>query len=211
MVEALPGSKIDGVCFWLNEVSPVVAVSSRFDRIDNFWFVLRHELEHVDRRHGLSAVMLDTELEGDRAGIGDGVAEEARVAHEAAAEFGLPKRMMDALIARKAPFFYEHDIRGFAATMNVHPRADGQQWCSCDAGRTVWEQVPPRQRADPASDGFGPGHRMACGQSDGRGRSGLRACTHQSRLLGNSRADVRFAPGSGRRAGISVRPIGASS
>jgi HTH-type transcriptional regulator / antitoxin HigA len=105
MVEALPGSKIDGVCFWLNEVSPVVAVSSRFDRIDNFWFVLRHELEHVDRRHGLSAVMLDTELEGDRAGVGDGVAEEERVANEAAAEFCVPKRMMDACIARKAPFF----------------------------------------------------------------------------------------------------------
>jgi HTH-type transcriptional regulator/antitoxin HigA len=121
MVEALPGSKIDGVCFWLNEVSPIVAVASRFDRIDNFWFVLRHELEHVDRRHGLSAVMLDTALEGDRAGVGDGVAEEARVANEAAAECCVPKRMMDALIARKAPFFDEHDIRGFAATMNVHP------------------------------------------------------------------------------------------
>lgn len=97
------------------------AVSSRFDRIDNFWFVLRHELEHVDRRHGLSTVMLDTELEGDRAGVGDGVAEEERVANEAAAEFCVPKRMIDAFIARKAPFFYEHDIRGFAATLKVHP------------------------------------------------------------------------------------------
>jgi hypothetical protein len=97
------------------------AVSSRFDRIDNFWFVLRHELEHVDRRHGLSTVMLDAELEGDRAGVGDGVAEEERVANEAAAEFCVPKRMIDAFIARKAPFFYEHDIRGFAATLKVHP------------------------------------------------------------------------------------------
>jgi HTH-type transcriptional regulator/antitoxin HigA len=70
MVEALPGSKIDGVCFWLNEVSPVVAVSSRFDRIDNFWFVLRNELEHVDRRHGLSAVMLDTELKATGQALG---------------------------------------------------------------------------------------------------------------------------------------------
>ena len=40
----------------------------RFDRIDNFWFVLRHELEHVIQKHGQSAVMLDVELEGDRCG-----------------------------------------------------------------------------------------------------------------------------------------------
>jgi len=37
IVESLPSAKIDGVCFWLNDVSPVVALSMRFDRIDNFW------------------------------------------------------------------------------------------------------------------------------------------------------------------------------
>jgi HTH-type transcriptional regulator / antitoxin HigA len=121
IVEALPASKIDGVCFWLNDTSPVIALSCRYDRIDNFWFVIRHEMEHVDRRHGLSKIMFDAELEGERAGVGAGVAEEERVANEAAAEFCVPKKMMDAFIARKAPFFYEHDIRGFAKTMGVHP------------------------------------------------------------------------------------------
>jgi len=62
IVESLPSAKIDGVCFWLNDVSPVVALSMRFDRIDNFWFVLRHELEHVVQRHGLSKMMLDANL-----------------------------------------------------------------------------------------------------------------------------------------------------
>jgi len=42
-------------------------MSLRHDRIDNFWFVLRHEIEHVLRQHGRSAAMLDTELEGERA------------------------------------------------------------------------------------------------------------------------------------------------
>lgn len=121
IVEALPASKIDGVCFWLDDASPVVALSFRYDRIDNFWFVLRHELEHVDRRHGLSMVMFDADLEGERAGTGEGVTEEERVANEAAAEFCVPKKMMDAFIARKAPFFYEHDIRGFAKTLGIHP------------------------------------------------------------------------------------------
>lgn len=44
IVEPLPGGKIDGVCLWLNEKSPVIGLSLRLDRIDNVWFVLRHEL-----------------------------------------------------------------------------------------------------------------------------------------------------------------------
>jgi HTH-type transcriptional regulator/antitoxin HigA len=121
IVETLSSAKIDGVCFWLNEDSPVVGMTMRFDRIDNFWFVLRHELEHVIRGHGQSTVMLDAELEGEKAGTGDEIAEEERVANEAAANFCVPKKMMDAFIARKAPFFYERDIIGFARTIKVHP------------------------------------------------------------------------------------------
>jgi HTH-type transcriptional regulator/antitoxin HigA len=121
LVEALPSSKIDGVCFWLNDVSPVIALSTRYDRIDNFWFVLRHELEHAHRRHGLAAIMLDTELERERAGIGPDIEEEERLANEAAADFCAPKKMMDAFIARKAPLFREHDIVAFARMIKVHP------------------------------------------------------------------------------------------
>ncbi len=121
IVESLPSAKIDGVCFWLNETSPVIALSMRFDRIDNFWFVLRHELEHVARGHGLLKIMLDSELEGENAGTGSNVAEEERVANAAAAEFCVPKKMMDAFVARKAPIFSEKDILAFAKMINVHP------------------------------------------------------------------------------------------
>lgn len=121
IVEALTGAKIDGVCFWLDERSPVIGMSLRYDRIDNFWFVLRHELEHVLRLHGQSGVMLDAELEGEPTGIGDNVAEEERIANEAAAEFCVPKASLDAFVARKAPFFAARDIIGFARTLQIHP------------------------------------------------------------------------------------------
>ena len=52
--------------------------------------LLRHELEHVLQGHGKSAIMLDSELEGDRAGIGSDVVEEERIANEAAADFCVP-------------------------------------------------------------------------------------------------------------------------
>lgn len=121
IVETLTSAKIDGVCMWLNDSSPVIGMSLRYDRMDNFWFVLRHELEHVLRLHGRVAVMLDAELEGQRAGVGDAVAEEERVANEAAAEFCVPQQSMDRFIARKSPFFAERDILGFARTLQIHP------------------------------------------------------------------------------------------
>lgn len=121
IVESLPGSKIDGVCFWLDEKQPVIGMSLRHDRIDNFWFVLRHELEHVIQLHGQKAMMLDAELEGEKAGTGDNVIDEERVANKAAAEFCVPQKSLQSFINRKAPFYNERDLLGFAATMQVHP------------------------------------------------------------------------------------------
>jgi HTH-type transcriptional regulator / antitoxin HigA len=121
IVESLPHAKIDGVCLWLNDNSPVIGMSLRFDRLDNFWFVLRHELEHVIQKHGQSAVMLDVDLEGERAGIGADIPKEERVANEAAAEFCVPQKQLQHFIQVKSPFFAERDIRGFAATYKIHP------------------------------------------------------------------------------------------
>jgi HTH-type transcriptional regulator/antitoxin HigA len=121
IVESLPSAKIDGVCFWLDERSPVIGMTLRFDRIDNFWFVLRHEIEHVIRKHGQSAAMLDISLEGERAGTGASLPEEERVANEAAAEFCVPQKQLKHFIQVKSPFFAERDIRGFAATYKIHP------------------------------------------------------------------------------------------
>jgi len=121
IVETLPGAKIDGVCFWLDHRSPVIALSLRYDRIDNLWFVLRHELEHLLKRHGQGAVMLDAELEGERAGIGPTVLEEERAANEAAADFCVPQQRMAGFVARKAPLFSERDLLGFASTLGIHP------------------------------------------------------------------------------------------
>lgn len=121
IVESLPSAKIDGVCFWLDDVSPVVGLSLRYDRIDNFWFVLRHELEHVRLGHGRLAMVLDTELEGSKAGQGDDVPEEERRANAAAQEFCVPSEKMNGFIARKAPFFSERDLIGFSRVLGVHP------------------------------------------------------------------------------------------
>lgn len=121
IVETLPSAKIDGVCFWLSDDAPVVGLSMRHDRIDNFWFVLRHELEHVRLGHGRNEIVLDTELEGERAGTETGIAEEELAANTAAQDFCVPRAKMDAFVTRKAPFFSERDLLGFAKVVKVHP------------------------------------------------------------------------------------------
>ena len=121
VVETLPTAKIDGVCFWLDDHAPVVGMSIRHDRNDNFWFVLRHELEHVRLGHGKTAMILDAELDGERAGTGPDVPEEERLANDAAANFCIPQAQMQAFIDRKSPLFSERDMVGFARSLGVHP------------------------------------------------------------------------------------------
>lgn len=116
VVESLPSAKIDGVCTWLDESSPVVALSIRHDRIDNFWFALRHELEHVLQGHGKTTTVVDVNLDRPV----DDLPEE-RIANIAAAEFCVPQASLQAFVARKAPYFAERDIIGFARTHQIHP------------------------------------------------------------------------------------------
>ncbi|MGH6946320.1 MAG: ImmA/IrrE family metallo-endopeptidase [Kiloniellales bacterium] len=117
LVEFLPGAKIDGATFWLDDKSPVIALSVRFDRVNNFWFVLRHEIEHVLNRDGL---VIDLELTEHLQHKDDLPPEEVR-ANVAAAEFLVPKSELDSFIKRVRPLYSEQRILLFARRIGVHP------------------------------------------------------------------------------------------
>ena len=159
IVQSLSSGKIDGACFWLDDSAPVIAMSLRFDRIDNFWFVLRHELEHMLRGHGAGAAILDIELEGERARTGLSISEEERQANYAAAQFCVPEDKLQRFIDRKSPFFSERDIIGFARTMQVHPGlvAGQLQWHTERYDRFRKHQVKIRSIVAPGAmvDGWG--------------------------------------------------------
>lgn len=116
LVEALPSARIDGVCTWLTDNEPVIGVSTFYDRIDNFWFVIRHEIEHVLRGDGKSGIGIVDDFSDFS---DDSEAEVA--ANAAAAEFLVPQAKMDSFVARKAPYISEKDVTGFAAVLGVHP------------------------------------------------------------------------------------------
>ena len=47
IVGHLPRTHLDGAAFQLPDGRPVIGLTLRYDRIDNFWFTLLHELAHV--------------------------------------------------------------------------------------------------------------------------------------------------------------------
>ncbi len=118
IVEPLPGSKIDGVCMWLDDARPVIGMSLRFDRIDNFWFVLRHEIEHVLRRDGRDVPVVDANMENT---VDEGAPPEEVHANSAAAEFCVPQEKLQDFINRVDPIYSRERLIGFARLLDVHP------------------------------------------------------------------------------------------
>jgi len=48
IIEAeLPKTRLDGAAILLNARNPVIGLTLRLDRLDNFWFTLMHELAHI--------------------------------------------------------------------------------------------------------------------------------------------------------------------
>ncbi|HLL30106.1 MAG TPA: HigA family addiction module antitoxin [Allosphingosinicella sp.] len=118
-VQHLPGSKIDGVCTWLED-QPVIGLSLRLDRPDNLCFVIRHEIEHVLNEDGKDAAYSHVDVfEPDR-DVSTLSLEEQR-ADAAAAEFLIPQDKLASFMARKGKWISETDVIAFAARHHIHP------------------------------------------------------------------------------------------
>lgn len=67
----LPRTRLDGAAFRAVDGTPVVALTIRYDRLDNFWFTLLHECAHVLRHlfdEGLKVAEYYDDLDVDDAG-----------------------------------------------------------------------------------------------------------------------------------------------
>lgn len=144
VVEPLPASLIDGACFWLADDQPAIALSTRLDRIDNFWFVLRHECEHVLCGHGKQdAFIVDEDVLGSPA---ESKSEEEQMADEAAANFGVSRTELESYIARVKPYYFsEQKLVNFAARLRVHPGVvlGRLQFRLREDDKNVWRYLRP--------------------------------------------------------------------
>jgi HTH-type transcriptional regulator/antitoxin HigA len=111
VVQPLPGTKIDGAALWLNENSPVVALTLRFDNIGSFWFALIHELTHIKNRDFFSLDNLQEEA----------TSETEKRTNKETSEFLVPSDEMKLFIKNTAPYYSKIKINNFANKLKVHP------------------------------------------------------------------------------------------
>ena len=68
----LPRTHLDGAALRLADGRPVIGLTIRYDRLDNFWFTLLHELAHVglhlDSNDGQEGFVDDHSLRGTEKG-----------------------------------------------------------------------------------------------------------------------------------------------
>ncbi len=112
IVPHLPKTYLDGAVL-AADGNPVVALTLRHDRLDNFWFTLLHELEHLARGHNGSWLeCLDEEAAPDS---------EEDQADEGAAKRLVPTAEFQRFVNRVAPYFSKTKIEAFARAIGRHP------------------------------------------------------------------------------------------
>ena len=118
VVETLKGAKICGASCWLTEDEPVIGLTTRYDRIDNLWFVLRHEIEHVLCKHGMEKPILDGDTE---LSLASDIEEHEKIANKASLDFGIPHLEFESFMETNGSIVKVQEIRGFANRQNIHP------------------------------------------------------------------------------------------
>ncbi len=112
-VKQLPRTHLDGAVFWPEQSNPTIALTLRYDRIDNFWFVLLHELGHLALGHiqpGTSYIADNLELPAS-GNEKEQAADDFAAAALLPSDFNLHER--DRLSAQ--------DILDYAKGLQVHP------------------------------------------------------------------------------------------
>lgn len=115
VVEHLPKTYLDGAALWTKENVPVVGMTIRYDRVDNFWFCLLHELAHLGRHFG--EVFIDDLQLRERNGDRDD--EREAEADDWAQEALIPSRLWAEHPARFSPTV--SNVLSLAQKANVHP------------------------------------------------------------------------------------------
>jgi HTH-type transcriptional regulator/antitoxin HigA len=114
IVEPIPGSEIQGVCFWIENKSPVIGLTLKGDQIDKFWFDFWHEISHVLNGHGKDDLIIEDFDQNSSD-------ENEKIANREAASHCVPPRPMKDFILRHNPMFSEKNMLGFARIVKRHP------------------------------------------------------------------------------------------
>lgn len=59
-----PKTYLDGAAIFVDKDNPIIGLTLRFNRLDNFWFTLMHELAHVSLHYSEGVTVFYDEIEG---------------------------------------------------------------------------------------------------------------------------------------------------
>ena len=111
IVRHLGRTYLDGAAFYL-EQNPVVALTLRYNRIDNFWFTLMHELAHIVAGHEGSYLDNMDNLE---------VNQQETEANQLATDWLLDPDALTRFVRATRPYFSVKKVERFAIAQNRHP------------------------------------------------------------------------------------------
>lgn len=114
VVEHMPQTRLDGAVLFIAPDRPVIALTLRFDRVDNFWFTLLHEIGHLCRDFTEGTDGYFDDLESTSSGDSR---EEAADAF--ACDTLIPKAEWDRSPLRDAP--NPGYVRNLAGRLGIHP------------------------------------------------------------------------------------------
>ena len=115
----LPKTHLDGVALRLGDGRPVIGLTLRYDRIDNFWFCLLHELAHVGRHMDNNkgeAFVDDLTLRNLNESPGD---PRETQADEWAEEALIPRKIWEKSVVRDRPTTMA--VVNLANSLQIHP------------------------------------------------------------------------------------------
>ncbi len=118
-VPHLPKTYLDGAALKLADGTPVIGLTLRYDRLDNFWFCLLHELAHVGRHMEVDGegVFVDDLTLRDVEGLREDPMEVQ--ADEWAEEALIPRAIWETSVVRQQPT--PMSVISFANALQVHP------------------------------------------------------------------------------------------
>jgi HTH-type transcriptional regulator/antitoxin HigA len=106
---------LDGATILINRDHPVIGLTLRYDRLDNLWFTLMHELAHVSLHYDQDVKLFYDEIEGVK---GVNLNEKEQEADRMAEEALLPRSKWEVSPARLIPSFLA--AKSLAAEVGVH-------------------------------------------------------------------------------------------
>ena len=119
VMDHLPGTYLDGAAICRGDGAPVIALTLRHDRIDNFWFTLLHEFAHVTLHLSKSTRIIIDDLDVNSP---DGIEKEA---DEFARDALIPKRIWK---EHAADGLSSEQLADIADLAGVHPAIVAGRW-----------------------------------------------------------------------------------